>query len=171
MQEGTPWTGNNVIDHPRNIQNGGLDTNGKELPRLVYVYGEKKCGFKHHKKAGAMNALMCFMMDPTLEKTIRYVQFPQRLDGIDTNDPYANRNTVSLMGGDGILCRCKCKLYTACDTVNAGETQTFSAATVVATPVDVLTRKQPTQPIFRTVQALSQVAYIKRRSYACQKNT
>ena len=41
--------------------------------------------------------VMCFMMDPTLEKTIRYVQFPQRLDGIDMNDPYANRNTVSLM--------------------------------------------------------------------------
>uniref|UniRef100_A0A3Q7I462 Uncharacterized protein n=1 Tax=Solanum lycopersicum TaxID=4081 RepID=A0A3Q7I462_SOLLC len=45
------------------------------------------------------------------------------------------------------------------------------AAIVPAAPVDVPTGKQPTQPIFRTVQALSQVAYIKRRSYACQKNT
>ena len=37
---------------------------------------------------------MCFMMDPLLGKRVCYVQFPQRFDGIDTNDRYANRNTV-----------------------------------------------------------------------------
>ena len=31
---------------------------GNELPRLVYVSREKRPGFQHHKKAGAMNALV-----------------------------------------------------------------------------------------------------------------
>ncbi|KAI5430073.1 hypothetical protein KIW84_034592 [Lathyrus oleraceus] len=31
---------------------------GNELPRLVYVSREKRPGFQHHKKAGAMNALI-----------------------------------------------------------------------------------------------------------------
>lgn len=104
---------------------GGLDTDGNELPRLVYVSREKRPGFNHHKKAGAMNALvrvsavltnapfflnldcdhyinnskalreaMCFLMDPTVGKRVCYVQFPQRFDGIDRNDRYANHNTV-----------------------------------------------------------------------------
>ena len=104
---------------------GGHDTDGNELPRLVYVSREKRPGFNHHKKAGAMNALvrvsavltnapyllnldcdhyinnskaireaMCFMMDPTVGKKVCYVQFPQRFDGIDRNDRYANHNTV-----------------------------------------------------------------------------
>jgi cellulose synthase A len=130
MQDGTPWPGNNTRDHPGMIQvflghSGGLDTEGNELPRLVYVSREKRPGFQHHKKAGAMNALvrvsavltngqymlnldcdhyinnskaireaMCFLMDPNLGRGVCYVQFPQRFDGIDTNDRYANRNTV-----------------------------------------------------------------------------
>jgi len=133
---------------------GGLDTDGNELPRLVYVSREKRPGFQHHKKAGAMNALvclhsvnsllhhalyyifctnytpfaggqirvsavltngayllnvdcdhyfnsskalreaMCFMMDPALGRKTCYVQFPQRFDGIDLHDRYANRNIV-----------------------------------------------------------------------------
>ncbi|KAK6933802.1 Cellulose synthase [Dillenia turbinata] len=142
MQDGTPWPGNNTRDHPGMIQvflgqSGGLDSEGNELPRLVYVSREKRPGFQHHKKAGAMNALvrvsavltngpfllnldcdhyinnskalreaMCFMMDPNLGKYVCYVQFPQRFDGIDKNDRYANRNTVffdiNLRGLDGI---------------------------------------------------------------------
>eukprot|EP00252_Welwitschia_mirabilis_P026490 TRINITY_DN870_c0_g1_i2.p1 TRINITY_DN870_c0_g1~~TRINITY_DN870_c0_g1_i2.p1 ORF type:complete len:1064 (+),score=162.91 TRINITY_DN870_c0_g1_i2:626-3817(+) len=142
MQDGTPWPGNNTRDHPGMIQvflghTGGLDTDGNELPRLVYVSREKRPGFQHHKKAGAMNALvrvsavltngpyllnldcdhyinnskalreaMCFMMDPNLGKKVCYVQFPQRFDGIDRNDRYANRNTVffdiNLRGLDGL---------------------------------------------------------------------
>lgn len=39
-------------------QNGGLDSEGNELPRLVYVSREKRTGFQHHKKAGAMNSLV-----------------------------------------------------------------------------------------------------------------
>jgi cellulose synthase A len=63
MQDGTPWPGNNVRDHPGMIQvflgkSGGLDTDGNELPRLVYVSREKRPGYNHHKKAGAMNALV-----------------------------------------------------------------------------------------------------------------
>ncbi|PON81303.1 Cellulose synthase [Trema orientale] len=170
MQNGTPWPGNNSKDHPGMLQvflgqNGGLDVDGNELPRLVYVSREKRPGFQHHKKAGAMNALvrmekltclvlvvfasfshlwwsmklmqvrvsavltngpfllnldcdhyinnskalreaMCFLMDPNLGKYVCYVQFPQRFDGIDKNDRYANRNTVffdiNLRGLDGI---------------------------------------------------------------------
>ena len=37
---------------------GALDVDGKELPRLVYVSREKRPGYQHHKKAGAMNALV-----------------------------------------------------------------------------------------------------------------
>ncbi|VAH97355.1 unnamed protein product [Triticum turgidum subsp. durum] len=63
MQDGTPWPGNNVRDHPGMIQvflgqSGGLDVEGNELPRLVYVSREKRPGYNHHKKAGAMNALV-----------------------------------------------------------------------------------------------------------------
>ncbi|KAG2665580.1 hypothetical protein I3760_15G013600 [Carya illinoinensis] len=63
MQDGTPWPGNNVRDHPGMIQvflgqNGVLDIEGNELPRLIYVSREKRPGFDHHKKAGAMNALV-----------------------------------------------------------------------------------------------------------------
>ncbi|KAL0823647.1 hypothetical protein Bca101_047324 [Brassica carinata] len=130
MPDGTPWPGNNTKDHPGMIQvflgsNGGFDVEGNELPRLVYVSREKRPGFQHHKKAGAMNALvrvagvltnapfmlnldcdhyvnnskavreaMCFLMDPQIGKKVCYVQFPQRFDGIDRHDRYANRNTV-----------------------------------------------------------------------------
>lgn len=40
---------------------GGLDSNGNELPRLVYVSREKRPGFQHHKKAGAMNSLVSIL--------------------------------------------------------------------------------------------------------------
>ncbi|KAJ1693997.1 hypothetical protein LUZ63_010695 [Rhynchospora breviuscula] len=142
MQDGTPWPGNNTRDHPGMIQvylgsQGALDIEGKELPRLVYVSREKRPGYQHHKKAGAMNALvrvsavltnapyilnldcdhyvnnskavreaMCFLMDPQLGKKLCYVQFPQRFDGIDRHDRYANRNIVffdiNMRGLDGI---------------------------------------------------------------------
>ncbi|CAM6023646.1 unnamed protein product [Sphagnum balticum] len=144
MQDGTPWPGNNTQNHPAMIQvlvflghNGGHDIDGNELPRLVYVSREKRPGYNHHKKAGAMNALvrvsamltnapfilnldcdhyinnskalreaMCFMMDPSVGKRVCYVQFPQRFDGIDRSDRYANHNTIffdiNLKGMDGI---------------------------------------------------------------------
>ncbi|RVW53591.1 Cellulose synthase A catalytic subunit 4 [Vitis vinifera] len=167
MQDGTPWPGNITRDHPGMIQvlqgysnsfgrtnlfydvtnatslqvylgsEGALDVEGKELPRLVYVSREKRPGYQHHKKAGAMNALirvsavltnapfmlnldcdhyinnskaareaMCFLMDPQLGKKLCYVQFPQRFDGIDLHDRYANRNVVffdiNMKGLDGI---------------------------------------------------------------------
>lgn len=37
---------------------GALDVEGKELPKLVYISREKRPGYQHHKKAGAMNALV-----------------------------------------------------------------------------------------------------------------
>ncbi|KAK6922888.1 Cellulose synthase, RING-type zinc finger [Dillenia turbinata] len=63
MQDGTPWPGNNVRDHPGMIQvflghSGVRDVEGNVLPRLIYVSREKRPGFEHHKKAGAMNALV-----------------------------------------------------------------------------------------------------------------
>ncbi|CAN6486144.1 unnamed protein product [Victoria cruziana] len=142
MQDGTPWPGNNTRDHPGMIQvhlgsEGARDIDGNELPRLVYVSREKRPGYQHHKKAGAMNAMvrvsavltnapfmlnldcdhyinnskavreaMCFLMDPQLGKKLCYVQFPQRFDGIDLHDRYANRNIVffdiNMRGLDGI---------------------------------------------------------------------
>lgn len=94
------------------------------LPMLVYVSREKRPGYDHNKKAGAMNALvrtsaimsngpfilnldcdhyiynslalregMCFMLDRGGDR-ICYVQFPQRFEGIDPSDRYANHNTV-----------------------------------------------------------------------------
>ena len=42
----------------------------------------------------AIREAMCFLMDPNLGRGVCYVQFPQRFDGIDRNDRYANRNTV-----------------------------------------------------------------------------
>ncbi|PKI33424.1 hypothetical protein CRG98_046187 [Punica granatum] len=65
MQDATPWPGNNVKDHPGMIQ----VFLGNELPRLVYVSREKRPGFDHHKKAGAMNALV-------------------RVSAVITNSPY-----------------------------------------------------------------------------------
>ncbi|CAN4116445.1 unnamed protein product [Withania somnifera] len=63
MQDGTPWPGNLVRDHPGMIQvflgnDGVRDIEGNVLPRLIYVSREKRPGFEHHKKAGAMNSLM-----------------------------------------------------------------------------------------------------------------
>ncbi|XP_059458680.1 cellulose synthase-like protein D4 [Corylus avellana] len=98
------------------------------LPMFVYVSREKRPGYDHNKKAGAMNALvrasailsngpfilnldcdhyiynckavregMCFMMDRGGEN-ICYIQFPQRFEGIDPSDRYANNNTVFFDG-------------------------------------------------------------------------
>lgn len=42
----------------------------------------------------AIREAMCFLMDPVVGRDVCYVQFPQRFDGIDPSDRYANRNTV-----------------------------------------------------------------------------
>ncbi|KAK3035044.1 hypothetical protein RJ639_034834 [Escallonia herrerae] len=42
----------------------------------------------------AVREAMCFLMDPQVGRDVCYVQFPQRFDGIDRSDRYANRNTV-----------------------------------------------------------------------------
>lgn len=78
MQDGTPWPGNNTRDHPGMIQvflgqSGGHDAEGNELPRLVYVSREKRPGFQHHKKAGAMNALVKIQLSFS---DVSYCSFP-----------------------------------------------------------------------------------------------
>ncbi|KAL3520063.1 hypothetical protein ACH5RR_018212 [Cinchona calisaya] len=54
----------------------------------------------------AIRESMCFLMDPQVGRDVCYVQFPQRFDGIDRSDRYANRNTVffdvNMKGLDGI---------------------------------------------------------------------
>ncbi|XVF81035.1 hypothetical protein PTKIN_Ptkin15bG0124200 [Pterospermum kingtungense] len=54
----------------------------------------------------ALREAMCFLMDPQFGKKLCYVQFPQRFDGIDRHDRYANRNVVffdiNMLGLDGI---------------------------------------------------------------------
>lgn len=54
----------------------------------------------------AIREAMCFLMDPQVGRDVCYVQFPQRFDGIDKSDRYANRNVVffdvNMKGLDGI---------------------------------------------------------------------
>ncbi|KAF6155703.1 hypothetical protein GIB67_007140 [Kingdonia uniflora] len=62
MQDGTLLPRNNVRDPPGMIQvfrgqSERLDTDGNQLPRLVYISMEKRPGHNHHKKAGVMNPL------------------------------------------------------------------------------------------------------------------
>ncbi|KAI3459627.1 hypothetical protein Pfo_016290 [Paulownia fortunei] len=98
------------------------------LPMFAYVSREKRSSYDHKKKAGAMNAVvrasailsngafilnlgydhyiynsmairegMCYMMDWGGDR-VCYIQFPQRFDGIDPSDRYANHNTVFFYG-------------------------------------------------------------------------
>lgn len=151
MADGTHWPGTWIIPSPEHsrgdhasiiqvmlkppsdelLEGAEVESNGINLsevdirlPMLVYVSREKRPGYDHNKKAGAMNALvrasaimsngpfilnldcdhyiynskalregMCFMMDHDGDQ-ICYVQFPQRFEGIDPSDRYANNNTV-----------------------------------------------------------------------------
>ncbi|KAL0321309.1 UNVERIFIED_CONTAM: Cellulose synthase A catalytic subunit [UDP-forming] [Sesamum radiatum] len=55
----------------------------------------------------AIREAMCFLMDPEVGRDVCYVQFPQRFDGIDKSDRYANRNTVFFdvkLGSSQIIC-------------------------------------------------------------------
>ncbi|GKV35277.1 hypothetical protein SLEP1_g43576 [Rubroshorea leprosula] len=116
-----------VMGHPdeKSLDFTGIDI---RLPMFAYVSREKRPGYDHNKKAGAMNALvrasailsngpfilnldcdhyiynslaikegMCFMMDRGGDR-ICYIQFPQRFEGIDPSDRYANHNTVFFDG-------------------------------------------------------------------------
>ncbi|KAJ3688424.1 hypothetical protein LUZ61_017588 [Rhynchospora tenuis] len=99
----------------------GVDT---RLPMLVYMSREKRPGFDHNKKAGAMNALVrasavmsngAFILNLDCDHyvynshafreaicfmmsndgdRVAFIQFPQRFEGIDPSDRYSNRNTV-----------------------------------------------------------------------------
>ncbi|KAL5229999.1 hypothetical protein ABZP36_028775 [Zizania latifolia] len=119
-----PPSSDAAMDHQE--KRAPLDFTGVDsrLPMLVYMSREKRPGYDHNKKAGAMNALvrasaimsngpfilnldcdhyvynskafregMCFMMDRGGDR-LCYVQFPQRFEGIDPSDRYANHNTV-----------------------------------------------------------------------------
>lgn len=56
--------------------NGVLDVENHELPRLVYVSREKRPGFDHHKKAGAMNSLV---NDHTQSLSVVFFEFDKYL--------------------------------------------------------------------------------------------
>ncbi|XP_031484606.1 cellulose synthase-like protein D1 [Nymphaea colorata] len=154
MADGTHWPGTWLVPSPDHSKGdhagilqvmtkvpdpdpvlGGPDENRIDLsgvdvrvPMLVYVSREKRPGYDHNKKAGAMNALvrasailsngpfilnldcdhyiynsqaikegLCFMMDRGGDR-ICYIQFPQRFEGVDPSDRYANHNTVFFDG-------------------------------------------------------------------------
>jgi hypothetical protein len=111
-----------------------LDFTGIDIriPMFAYVSREKRPGYDHNKKAGAMNAMvrasailsngpfilnldcdhyiynshalkegMCFMLDRGGDR-VCYIQFPQRFEGIDPSDRYANHNTVFFDGNSNI---------------------------------------------------------------------
>ncbi|KAJ6705915.1 CELLULOSE SYNTHASE-LIKE PROTEIN [Salix purpurea] len=70
------------------------------LPMLVYVSREKRPGYDHNKKAGAMNALVRasavmsngpFILNLDCD---HYIYNSQWFEGIDPSDRYANHNTV-----------------------------------------------------------------------------
>ena len=52
---------------------GALDVEGKELPRLVYMSREKRPGYQHHKKAGAMNALVSNKTSDCMDYSLIYI--------------------------------------------------------------------------------------------------
>ncbi|MBA0857759.1 hypothetical protein Goshw_016811 [Gossypium schwendimanii] len=154
MADGTHWPGtwlNPIADHSKGDHAGILQVMSKfpepdpvmgqpdekrldftgidiRIPMFSYVSREKRPGFDHNKKAGAMNGMvrasailsngpfilnldcdhyiynsmaikegMCFMMDRGGDR-ICYIQFPQRFEGIDPSDRYANHNTVFFDG-------------------------------------------------------------------------
>ncbi|KAL4295619.1 hypothetical protein GQ457_12G001800 [Hibiscus cannabinus] len=154
MADGTHWPGtwlNPTADHSKGDHAGILQVMSKfpepdpvmgcpdekkldfsgvdiRLPMFSYVSREKRPGFDHNKKAGAMNGMVrasailsngpfilnldcdhyfynsmaikegiCFMMDRGGDR-ICYIQFPQRFEGIDPSDRYANHNTVFFDG-------------------------------------------------------------------------
>ncbi|KAE9594292.1 putative 1,4-beta-D-xylan synthase [Lupinus albus] len=154
MADGTHWPGtwlNPTADHSKGDHAGILQIMSKvpehdpvmgyadekkldftgidiRIPMFAYVSREKRPGYDHNKKAGAMNAMvrasailsngpfilnldcdhyiynslamkegMCFMMDRGGDR-ICYIQFPQRFEGIDPSDRYANHNTVFFDG-------------------------------------------------------------------------
>ncbi|KAM3279524.1 hypothetical protein ACQJBY_046720 [Aegilops geniculata] len=106
------------------------------VPAVVYMCREKRHGRVHHRKAGAMNALLrtsavlsnapfilnldcdhyvnnsqalragvCLVLDRG-GSNVAFVQFPQRFDGVDPADRYANHNRVFFdcteLGLDGL---------------------------------------------------------------------
>ncbi|KAK3187829.1 hypothetical protein Dsin_027390 [Dipteronia sinensis] len=154
MADGTHWPGtwlNPITDHSKGDHAGILQVMSKvpendpvmghpdekrldftgvdiRLPMFAYVSREKRPGYDHNKKAGAMNAMVrasailsngpfilnldcdhyiynclairegiCFMMDRGGDR-VCYVQFPQRFEGVDPSDRYANHNTVFFDG-------------------------------------------------------------------------
>ncbi|KAB8112447.1 hypothetical protein EE612_050786 [Oryza sativa] len=128
-----------VADGSKLIDLASVDV---RLPALVYVCREKRRGRAHHRKAGAMNALLrasavlsnapfilnldcdhyvnnsqalragiCFMIErrgggAEDAGDVAFVQFPQRFDGVDPGDRYANHNRVFFdcteLGLDGL---------------------------------------------------------------------
>ncbi|CAN6288401.1 unnamed protein product [Urochloa humidicola] len=129
----TPQLG--VVDTTNNLVD--LSSVDVRIPAVVYMCREKRRGVAHHRKAGAMNALLrasavlsnapfllnldcdhyvnnsqalragaCLMLDRGGGGDVAFVQFPQRFDGVDPGDRYANHNRVFFdcteLGLDGL---------------------------------------------------------------------
>ncbi|CAN6311420.1 unnamed protein product [Urochloa humidicola] len=127
----TPQLG--VVDATNLLDLSSVDV---RVPAVVYMCREKRRGVAHHRKAGAMNALLrasavlsnapfilnldcdhyvnnsqalragaCLMLDRG-GGDVAFVQFPQRFDGVDAGDRYANHNRVFFdcteLGLDGL---------------------------------------------------------------------
>lgn len=129
----TPQLGATVLDATNLLDLSSVDV---RVPAVVYMCREKRHGRAHHRKAGAMNALLrasavlsnapfvlnldcdhyvnnsqairagvCLMLDRG-GRDVAFVQFPQRFDGVDPGDRYANHNRVFFdcteLGLDGL---------------------------------------------------------------------
>ena len=135
----TPQLGvRTIVDGTTNQQLGDLSSVDLRVPAVVYMCREKRHGRAHHRKAGAMNALLrasavlsnapfilnldcdhyvnnsealragaCLLLDGGGGGCdVAFVQFPQRFDGVDPTDRYANHNRVFFncteLGLDGL---------------------------------------------------------------------
>ncbi|RLN38635.1 putative mixed-linked glucan synthase 7 [Panicum miliaceum] len=130
----TPQVGVSTVVDGTNLMD--LSSVDQRIPAVVYLCREKRHGRAHHRKAGAMNALLrasavlsnapfilnldcdhyvnnsealragvCLMLDGG-GSDVAFVQFPQRFDGVDPADRYANHNRVFFdcteLGLDGL---------------------------------------------------------------------
>lgn len=79
------------------LRASGLMTNGPFLLNLDCDH--------YISNSQVIREALCFFLDPIKGHKVGFVQFPQRFDGIDKNDRYANRNTIffdiNMKGLDG----------------------------------------------------------------------
>ena len=98
-----------LLGHP-----GDQDAAGNDLPRLFYVSREKKPGFQHHMKAGALNALVAVVglfFSCNLRWFSELFVRQLRVSALLTNDSYVlNLDHDHCIAHNGVLREAMCFL-------------------------------------------------------------